>query len=87
MRFGDPSALINVRLINHYDIGQPNGGSNGAGMICRNCLNATIDKLKSDYEMAKQGYRSCAAAITPVDKAKYYPGGAKCAYPDRFKPK
>jgi len=52
--------------------------------ICRNCLNAYIGDSKVEKEMARQGYRSCRAAKTPVERARYVSGVTVCVYSDRF---
>lgn len=46
-------------------------------MICRECKSAIIGPSKEDKAMNKQGYRSCALATTPVERATYYTGGNK----------
>jgi len=56
-------------------------------MICRNCKNAITGQTKGDREMAEMKYRSCAAARTPEEKARYVSGDTKCVYPQRFKEK
>lgn len=51
--------------------------------ICRVCSNAFIDKI-SGVEFKKLGYRSCAAATTPIERATYFRGDTPCRWPEQF---
>ena len=52
--------------------------------ICRNCIHAVVGNTKGDKAMAEHGYRSCAASRTPEELGRYFTGGNRCIYPDRF---
>lgn len=54
-------------------------------MICRDCKHSFVDNDKSGREMAKMGYRSCAAARNAVERAMYVKGDQKCLWPKRVK--
>jgi hypothetical protein len=62
-------------------------------MICRNCINAIIPTSSNEREkegiatMIKYGYRVCAVARTPEEKARYVKGDTLCVYKERFKRK
>ena len=52
-------------------------------MICRGCKHAVIGRTKSDLEMAKLGYRTCALAREGMERATYRRGSNPCDYPKR----
>lgn len=54
-------------------------------MICRECKHAFIGKDKQDLAMSKLGYRSCAKARSPEERAKYVRGSQVCLWKDRVK--
>jgi len=56
-------------------------------VICRECKNAITGQSKGDIAMNLMRYKSCAAARTPEEKARYVSGDTKCVYPQRFKEK
>jgi len=51
------------------------------------CEHTFIGKTKGDQDMAKHGYRSCGAARSAEEKARYVRGETTCVYPDRAKAK
>ena len=56
-------------------------------LICRNCQHAIIGKDKGDKEMAAMRYKSCRAAATPEERARFVRGDTECVYPERAKEK
>jgi len=56
-------------------------------VICRECKNAITGQSKGDIAMNLMRYKSCSAARTPEEKARYVSGSTKCVYPQRFKEK
>jgi hypothetical protein len=54
-------------------------------MICRECAHTFTGDSEGDRKMEKLGYKSCRAAQTPEEKARYIRGSSECMYPVRFK--
>jgi len=52
-------------------------------MICRECKHAVIEKTKEGIAMGKMGYRLCAVADTPLNRAGYFTGGHICGWPKK----
>lgn len=55
--------------------------------ICRDCKHAIIESSKSDFAMAKMGYRICALSRTEVERASYILGDHECKWPERRRDK
>lgn len=57
----------------------------GTNMKCKNCEFAIVGKTKTDEEMLKLGYKTCAKARNEIERGTFVRGDTLCLWPERLK--
>lgn len=57
----------------------------GTNMKCRDCEFSIVGKTKSDDDMLKLGYKTCAKARNEIERATFVRGDTECMWIERLK--